>query len=56
MPPPAAVTPVVGTTIAIASMMTIFVVVTAVAQTHDTAIAMRTIVILTTTVEVSFDD
>ncbi len=51
--------PVVGTTITIASMMTIVIVVTAVAQTRDAAIAMQTIVVLdivisTTTVEVSF--
>jgi hypothetical protein len=65
MPPPvltlAAATPVIGTTIAISSMMTIIVVVTAVARTRDAAIAMRTIVALniatlTTTVEVLFDN
>jgi hypothetical protein len=59
MPLPAAATPVVGTTIAIASMKTIVVVVTAVERMRDTAIAMRTIVALdivisTTTVEASF--
>ncbi len=51
--------PVVGTTIAIVSMMTIVIVVTAVARTRNAAIAMQTIVALdimisTTTVEVSF--
>ncbi len=51
--------PVVGTTIAIASMMTIVIIVTAVVRTRDAAIAMQTIVALdivvsTTTVEVSF--
>ncbi len=51
--------PVVGTTIAITLMMTIVIIVTAVAPTRDAAIAMQTIVeldivILTMTVEVSF--
>ena len=51
--------PVIGTTIAIASMMMIVIIVTAVARTHDAAIAMQTIVALdivisTMTVEVSF--
>jgi hypothetical protein len=51
--------PVVGATIAVASMMTTVVIVTAVARTHDASIAMQTIVALdivisTTTVEASF--
>ena len=51
--------PVIGTTIAIATMMTIVIIVTAVVRTRDAAIAMQTIVALdivisTMTVEVSF--
>ncbi len=51
--------PVIGTTIAVASMMMIVVILTAVARMRDASIAMQTIVALdivisTTTVEASF--